>query len=167
MTRHRSRQRERVPKVRVFTLEREQLLPFAREDVFDFFSNALNLERITPPFLRFRVTTPQPIVLSEGAEIRYRLRLHGFPFGWTTRIDAWDPPFRFVDRQLRGPYRLWEHTHTFEERPDGTLASDRVRYAVWGGALIDRLFVRSDVDKIFDYRAERLLTEIPRAIRSS
>jgi ligand-binding SRPBCC domain-containing protein len=137
-------------------------MPPAR--AFDFYGDALNLEPLTPPWLHFEVTTPMPIEMGAGTLLDYRLRLHGVPIRWRTRIDVWEPPHRFVDSQVRGPYALWEHTHTFEPAGDGgTLIRDRVRYAIpYGplGGLADALFVRRDLARIFDYRqqavAERL-----------
>ncbi len=146
----------------VHTLRREQRLPGSPEDVFAFFGDARNLEAITPPLLRFRVLDPDAIVMGAGALIRYRLRVHRVPVGWLTAIREWDPPHRFVDEQLRGPYTVWHHTHTFEPHPDGsgdTLMRDVVRYALpFGvfGELARRLFVARDLDAIFDYRAERI-----------
>jgi ligand-binding SRPBCC domain-containing protein len=142
--------------MRVYTLEREQVLPAAPRDVFPFFADARNLESITPPFLRFAVVTPDPIEMRVGTLIQYRLRLHGVPVNWLTTIQAWEPPHRFVDVQVRGPYALWHHTHLLEAHPDGTRMRDVVRYALpLGplGALAHRLFVRRDVERIFDYRA--------------
>jgi ligand-binding SRPBCC domain-containing protein len=141
--------------VRARRLERAQHLPGAPEDVFAFFSDALNLERITPPWLRFEVLTPGPLRLREGTLLEYRLRLHGVPVRWLTRIETWDPPHRFVDAQVRGPYRLWHHTHAFEPDGDGTLMRDTVRYALpFGalGALAHAAFVRRDLGRIFDFR---------------
>ena len=97
------------------TLDTELFLPRPREEVFPFFADAFNLEAITPPFLRFKVTTEAPIEMQVGALIDYKLRLHGIPITWRTRIAAWEPPYRFVDEQLKGPYSLWRHEHTFEE----------------------------------------------------
>lgn len=134
----------------------ELMLPHPRQRVFAFFSDAQNLERITPPWLHFRIETPLPIRLRAGTLIDYRLRVRGFPMGWQTLISVWDPPFRFVDEQKRGPYRLWIHEHRFEERTEGTLVRDQVRYAVWGGRLIERLFVQGDVRRIFAYRRDRI-----------
>jgi len=136
--------------------ESEIWLPRPRREIFPFFADATNLERITPPWLSFRVISPTPVEMRTGALIDYRLRVHGLPLRWRTRIEEWIPPGRFVDRQLRGPYRLWLHTHTFEERDGGTLCRDLVRYAVPGGAWIDRLFVRRDVERIFAFRAAAL-----------
>ena len=143
--------------MREHVLLRTQLLDGTPQQVFPFFSDAHNLEAITPPLLRFRVLTPRPIEMHEGALIEYRLRVHGAPVRWRTRIMEWDEPRRFIDMQLRGPNRLWHHTHTFEERPAGqTLMTDRVRYAIgFGplGAAAHRLFVRRDVERIFEHRA--------------
>jgi ligand-binding SRPBCC domain-containing protein len=138
--------------VRTFDFSCEQWLPRPLAEVFPFFAAARNLGTITPPWLRFEVLTPEPIEMRVGALIDYRLRWHGLPLPWRTEITAWEPPHRFVDRQLRGPYRLWVHDHRFEERDGGTLVSDRVTYAVPGGALAERLFVRQDVEAIFAFR---------------
>ena len=142
------------------TLRREQLLPGTPDEVFPFFADARNLEAITPPLLRFEVVTPGEIEMGVGALIRYRLRLHGVPVHWLTSIQAWDPPHRFVDQQVRGPYALWHHTHTFEAAGDGaTRMTDVVRYAIGfgpAGRLAHRLFVRRDVEAIFDFRREEL-----------
>jgi ligand-binding SRPBCC domain-containing protein len=124
--------------------------------VFPFFSEARNLEEITPPWLRFEILTPEPISMAVGTVIDYRLRLRGVPLRWRSEIAAWQPPNRFVDRQVRGPYRLWHHEHLFTERDGGTDVDDVVHYATWGGVVIDRLFVRRDVARIFAYRARKL-----------
>ena len=148
----------------VHVLRREQRLPGTPEDVFPFFADARNLEAITPPFLGFRVVTPDPIEMRAGTLIEYRLRLRGVPIRWRTRIAVWDPPRRFVDVQLSGPYRLWHHTHDFE--PDGrggTLMRDTVRYAIPFGALgrlAHRLVVRRDLDTIFGFRSEAVLASL-------
>jgi ligand-binding SRPBCC domain-containing protein len=147
--------------VHAHTLRREQRLPGTPADVFSFFGDARNLEAITPPLLRIRVMDPDAIVIGAGALIRYRLRVHRVPVGWLTAIREWDPPHRFVDEQLRGPYALWHHTHTFEPHADGdgTLMRDVVRYALpFGplGELARRLFVARDLEAIFDYRAQKI-----------
>jgi len=134
----------------------ELWLPRPREEVVPFFANAANLERLTPPWLTFRLLTPTPIEMRAGALIDYRLRVRGVPLRWRTRIAVWEPPDRFVDEQLRGPYRLWVHEHTFAEADGGTLCRDDVRYAVPGGALVDRWLVRPDIERIFAYRREVL-----------
>jgi ligand-binding SRPBCC domain-containing protein len=137
-------------------LEAIQILPERREQVFEFFSDAFQLEILTPPWLRFCVRTPAPIHLKEGVRIDYCLRLHGIPIRWQSRIDVWEPPLRFVDVQTHGPYRHWRHEHVFEEAAGGTICRDIVDYAVPGGWLVDRLFVRSDVKRIFEFRQRQL-----------
>jgi ligand-binding SRPBCC domain-containing protein len=140
-------------------LEREQRIARPPDAVFAFFSDARNLEAITPPLLRFRVVTPAPIVMRRGTLIGYRLRVRGMPVRWLTEISEWEPPHRFVDIQIRGPYALWQHTHTFEPDGHGTLMRDVVRYRVgFGplGALATALLVRRDVEAIFDYRAQQV-----------
>ncbi len=139
-----------------FTLQVELWLPRARSEVFRFFADAGNLQTITPPGLKFEVLTPAPVVLRPGTLIDYRITVHGLPIRWRTEIAEWDPPHQFVDVQLRGPYTLWRHTHTFEESDGGTLCRDRVRYRPRGGALVHWLFVRRDVERIFQYRQQRL-----------
>ncbi|HEX8855589.1 MAG TPA: SRPBCC family protein [Thermoleophilaceae bacterium] len=137
-------------------LSRDQLLPAEPGEVFDFFADAHNLEAITPPWLGFQVITPGPVGMGVGTRIDYRLRLHGVPIHWRTRIEIWEPGRRFVDAQERGPYALWHHTHSFEKRGGETLMRDVVRYAVPFGALGEvarRLLVERDLERIFDYRA--------------
>lgn len=139
-------------------ITRELWLPRPRAEVFAFFADAANLEAITPEWLHFHILTPPPIEMREGALIDYRLRVRGLPMRWRTLISAWEPPVRFVDEQLRGPYRTWVHEHTFEERDGGTLVCDRVRYAAPFDWLVHRWLVRPDVERIFDYRT-RVLRE--------
>lgn len=136
---------------------REMVLPAPVAEVFAFFSDAGNLDRITPPMLRFRTLTPMPIEMGEGTIIDYALRLRGVPFRWRTRIALWQPPHRFADEQTRGPYRLWHHTHEFEPVAGGTLCRDVVLYRHWGGPIGEHLLVRPDLERIFDYRSAQLL----------
>jgi ligand-binding SRPBCC domain-containing protein len=146
-------------------LTREQILPGPPDEVFAFFADAANLEAITPPWLRFRIVTPKPIHMAAGTLIEYRLQLHRIPIRWLTRIEVWEPGQRFVDVQLRGPYRLWHHTHSFEERDGGTLVRDRVRYALpLGplGELAHRAQVRRDLERIFNFRHERVARRLGR-----
>jgi ligand-binding SRPBCC domain-containing protein len=136
-------------------LEREQVLPRRIEEVIAFFAEARNLERITPPWLVFRVLTPEPIAMRVGTLIDYRLRVHGIPLSWTTRIEQWDPGAGFVDRQIAGPYRLWHHRHSFRAEGDSTVVTDVVDYALpFGplGEIAHRLLVRRDLEQIFAYR---------------
>jgi ligand-binding SRPBCC domain-containing protein len=140
-----------------FEYRSELWVPRAVEEVFPFFADAHNLQELTPPFLDFRVLTPRPVPMAPGVRIDYRLRLHGLPIRWESEITVWDPPHRFVDEQRRGPYRTWIHTHRFTPRNGGTLVEDEVRYEVLGGRLVNDLFIRKDVERIFAYRAARLL----------
>ncbi|WP_298863153.1 SRPBCC family protein [uncultured Gimesia sp.] len=140
----------------IYEVHAEILIPHSITEVFDFFAQPQNLEALTPPWLNFQIITPLPINVSEGALIDYRLKLHGFPIKWKTKITDWKPPYRFVDTQLKGPYRLWQHEHTFQESAGGTLVTDKVQYSVLGGPLINWLVVQKDVEQIFNYRLEQL-----------
>ena len=141
-------------------LRHEQRLPGTPDEVFAFFADAGNLEAITPPLLRFRVLTPEPIVMRRGALIQYRLRLRGIPVSWLTSIQEWDPPHRFVDVQVRGPYALWHHTHDLtDDGAGGTVMRDNVRYAIGLGPLGElahRLVVRRDLEAIFAFRRQAI-----------
>lgn len=145
----------------VHVLRREQRLEAPPETVFPFFADARNLEAITPPLLRFRLLTPDPISMGVGTFLQYALRLRGVPVRWDTLIQEWEPPVRFVDVQVRGPYRLWHHTHSLEPLDGGraTLMRDTVRYSVGFGALGElarRALVLRDLEAIFAFRAERV-----------
>jgi ligand-binding SRPBCC domain-containing protein len=142
--------------VKIHEFRTELWLPLSPEKVFPFFADAFNLETITPPWLHFNVLTPRPIVMREGTLIDYQLRLRGLSVCWRTRITSWQPSHRFVDEQLRGPYRQWIHEHIFEPRDGGTLCRDIVKYAVPFDFLVHPLFVRRDVKNIFTFRAEAL-----------
>ncbi len=122
------------------------------DEVFPFFANAENLEKLTPDWLKFSIDTPTPIEMKAGALIDYKIRFRGIPMKWRTEIKVWEPPFRFVDTQLKGPYSLWHHEHLFEEVDGGTRITDRIHYRVLGGKLIDSLIVRRDVEAIFAFR---------------
>jgi ligand-binding SRPBCC domain-containing protein len=149
--------------MRVHTLERHQRLPAAPSQAFRFFADASNLEAITPPWLGFRIVTERPIDIHAGTLIEYRLRLHGIPIRWLTRITAWEPDTRFADSQLRGPYKVWEHTHSFEPDGEGTVMRDVVRYALpfgIAGELAHAAFVRRDLERIFDYRSRAVAARL-------
>jgi ligand-binding SRPBCC domain-containing protein len=134
------------------------------ERAFAFYGDAQNLEPLTPPWLHFEVTTTGEITMAAGTLLDYRLKLHRVPIRWQTRIETWEPPLRFVDVQAKGPYLLWEHTHLFEPAGEGeAIIRDRVRYAIpFGplGTLADRLFVRRDLRRIFDFRAQAVAERI-------
>jgi ligand-binding SRPBCC domain-containing protein len=149
--------------MRSYYLEREQWLPQSRDKIFSFFSRPENLQKLTPPWLDFRMVDV-PEELAPGALIRYRLRWHLLPIRWTTEISQWDPPHTFVDRALSGPYALWHHEHSFESRNGGTIVRDHVTYALpfgWFGVLAHRLRVGRDIQRIFDYRTRKLLELFP------
>lgn len=126
------------------------------DEVFPFFSDAYNLEALTPPWVKFHVVTPRPIEMAAGTVIEYRLKIRGIPVGWRSEITAWEPPYRFVDEQRKGPYSVWIHEHRFREDGEHTIAEDHIHYAVPGGALVNRLFVRRDVEKIFAFRKSKM-----------
>ena len=148
--------------MRIREFSAELWLPLPPEELFPFFANAANLDALTPPWLNFKIVTPPPIAMREGALIDYRLRVRGLPLRWRTRINLWQPPHRFVDEQIRGPYRQCIHEHTFEARDGGTLARDQVSYAVPFDFLVHRWLVRPDVEKIFGYRAQELRKQFPK-----
>src|SRR3954451_23487876 len=150
-----------MPGSAIHVLRREQRLEAPPAEVFPFFADPRNLEAITPPLLSFRLLTPDPIALGVGTFLQYALRLRGGPVRWDTLIQEWEPPVRFVDVQVRGPYRLWHHTHELISLDDGaaTLMRDTVRYAVgFGlvGEVVRRAVVRRDLEAIFAFRAERV-----------
>ncbi len=139
----------------VHRLERRQYLEHPLDEVFAFFAEARNLERITPPWLSFHVLTPEPVPMAVGTLIDYRLHLHRIPLGWTSEIEVWEPGVQFVDRAVRGPFSLWHHRHRFAASGTGTIVSDEVHYAVpFGllGELVHPLFVARDVEAIFTHR---------------
>lgn len=131
-------------------------IPQKIEKVFAFFSDPLNLEKITPPWLHFSVQDPEKVTIHKGATIDYRLKVRGLPLRWRSLISQWQPPYRFVDEQIRGPYKLWRHQHLFEPTAGGTTVSDIVHYRVFGGRIIERALVRPDLKRIFQFRQTAL-----------
>lgn len=149
----------------MYHLESEIWVPQSITEVFPFFSDARNLQRITPEWLDFRVvgmSTPQ---IEAQTRIDYRLKIRGLPIRWQSEITIWEPPYRFVDRQLKGPYSHWHHEHIFKEQRGGTLCIDRVDYMPPGGPLlaplINWLLVARDVRSIFQYRRDQLESLFP------
>ena len=141
---------------RSFRLSAALVVPAPIDTVFAFFADAGNLEAITPTWLHFRVLQVAPPAVRYGTVIDYRLRLHGLPLRWRSVISAWDPPHRFVDEQLRGPYRRWHHEHTFGAVSGGTEVRDRVDYELRLGAAVGARLVARDVRAIFAYRQRTL-----------
>lgn len=144
---------------RRYTLHREQIVPVPLQAAWDYFSNADNLQAITPRWLRFRILTPPPRTVATDSRLRYRLRFLGIPFTWETVFEVVEPPRRFIDVQRGGPYKFWRHTHEFQPVPQGTLVTDTVEYELpWGrlGQLAHALFVGRSLKRIFDYRRQQI-----------
>lgn len=136
-------------------LETQQFLPYTKEQIFKFFSEAQNLEDLTPEILKFKIENVSTAEIQKGTLIDYKLKIHGVPTKWKTLISAWLPPHQFVDQQLKGPYSVWHHTHQFEDCLGGTLMVDRVKFKLpfgFLGRLTAGSFVQSDVETIFNYR---------------
>ena len=128
-------------------------------EVFDFFGKAENLNELTPPDLHFNIITPLPIAMKAGTIIDYKIRLGIIPMKWKTLISAWEPPFRFVDEQLSGPYVTWIHEHKFEYSGQKTKMTDTIQYVAPGlflEPIVHNLFIKSKVNQIFEYREKRL-----------
>lgn len=145
-----------------YTLRRQQVIPRTLEEVFTFFSRPENLARITPDNMGFMILTPLPIVMKPGALVDYTVRIMGIRVRWTSLITSYDPPRCFVDEQIRGPYSFWHHRHFFNETEGGTEIVDDVHYALPGGVLaplVHSLFVRRQLERIFDHRARVIAQE--------
>jgi ligand-binding SRPBCC domain-containing protein len=144
---------------KTYILSFQQQVSRSLEEVFDFFSRAENLEALTPPWLNFKIRGVKPLPVQQGTLIHYSLRVHGIPLRWTSEIVEWDPPHRFVDLQLRGPYKVWRHEHRFESHDGGTLISDTINLALplgFGGRLAYKIKVQSDVQEIFVFRKKQI-----------
>jgi ligand-binding SRPBCC domain-containing protein len=142
--------------MKTFWLRSELWLPQIRDEIFQFFADPHKLDTLTPAWLQFKILSPAATAMGKGTLLDYRLRLHGVPIRWQSEISFWEPPHRFVDRQIKGPYSLWVHEHTFATRDGGTLVGDNVEYAVLGGTIVQRFLVAPDVARIFDYRRKIL-----------
>jgi ligand-binding SRPBCC domain-containing protein len=146
-----------MTKIRV--LRSEIWLPAPIDSVFHFFSRPENLNRITPPWLHFRILSAHDTAIHEATRINYRLKIRGASINWQSEIRLWDPPRRFVDAQIKGPFKCWVHQHEFEERDDGTIVRDNVEYALHGWIfefLLDHFLVKGDLARIFRYRRAKL-----------
>ena len=149
--------------MKTYNLEFEQFIDLPIEDVFDFFSKPENLSLITPPRLRFDILTPTPLEMKEGQLIDYSLKiLYLIKLHWRTLITDYQKPYKFIDQQIKGPYTLWHHTHTFEEKDGGTLIKDNLKYAIpfgWIGRAIHFIYIKHDINGIFQYR-HKILNDI-------
>jgi ligand-binding SRPBCC domain-containing protein len=137
------------------TFHRDTVVPASVDRTFAFFADAANLERLTPPWLNFRILTRTTVVIQAGVAIDYEIRIHGFPIQWTSRIEVWEPGIRFVDRQIVGPYRWWNHEHRFEAVAGGTRVIDDIAYLPRFGWFTGG-FVRRDLERIFAFRHNAL-----------
>lgn len=144
------------PKRGLGSIRRETTVPRSLEETFAFFSDARNLDILTPPWVGFRILTPAPIDMQRGTLIDYRIRIHGIPIRWRTEITEWEAPHRFVDVQLKGPYLWWHHEHRFESCKEGTRIIDEVEFRAPLYWISHSLIVERDVGRIFDYRAQAL-----------
>tara|TARA_B100000945_G_scaffold71969_1_gene54923 strand:- start:4537 stop:5016 length:480 start_codon:yes stop_codon:yes gene_type:complete len=155
--------------MKTYELEFEQFIDLPINDVFDFFSKPENLSLITPPRLKFDILTPTPLEMKEGQLIDYSLKiLYLVKLHWRTLITHYDKPYKFIDQQIKGPYTLWHHTHTFEEKDGGTLIKDKLRYAIpFGllGRLIHFIYIKYDINGIFQYR-HKILNQIFKEIKN-
>ena len=143
--------------MKIHTLKRKQLIPYDRETVFNFFKSPENLEKITPPKVKFNIITPSPIIMRSGTILDYTIKLLGIPVRWTTMITEFNEPIGFSDVSLKGPYSFWYHQHTFEKTTGGTVMHDTVTYALpFGviGSAVHALWVKNQLKHIFDFRAE-------------
>ena len=150
--------------LRIHELHSSVTIPVPIDTVFSFFSRAENLNDITPPWLHFRISTPPPVSMAEGTIIDWRLKLYSVPIHWRSKITEWNPPFSFTDEQIKGPFMAWKHNHHFSETEKGTEVKDRVRYAVPGFVfepLIHWIFVKNQLETLFDYRRRQLLKQFP------
>ncbi len=128
------------------------------DEIFNFFSNAENLTAVTPTDVEFSMLTPTPIKMHVGTMINYRIKLMGVPFFWCTHINMWEPPYRFADEQLKGPYVFWHHEHTFEQKEGYVLMTDKLHYLSPGWflePLINRFFVTPQIKKIWVFRDQQ------------
>ena len=145
--------------MKYYKLLKSQFIDKPINEVFSFFEKPENLQEITPLYLNFKIITPSPIKMEVGQIISYNIKLRGIPIKWNSLISSYDPPNSFIDQQIKGPYAIWHHTHRFKEQDGGTLIEDEVKYAIpFGivGRILNYLFIKNDLKKIFQYREERI-----------
>lgn len=146
----------------------EQFVPEPPEKIFPFFREANNLERLNPPIVHCQIEKMSSTEMKQGTTIDYRLKIHGVPAKWRTEIDEWQPPYKFVDNQILGPYRFWRHTHEFRPFCGGTLLVDRVRYKLplgYAGWILGGKWIRHDIETIFSFRRKYIASlDMPRKI---
>ena len=148
--------------MRYYKLQFNQFINLNIDKVFDFFSNPENLEKITPSYLKFKIITKKPYDMREGIVFDYQLYLRGIPIKWKSLISHYNPPVGFIDEQIKGPYSYWHHTHTFTQKDEGTLITDTVKYSLpfgFIGRIAHYLWVKKDLEKIFNYR-QQVIKEI-------
>ena len=156
--------------MKTYHLKSELWLPHPPQKIFPFFGDAFNLNSITPQWLHFQILTPPPVRMQKGTLVDYKLRLHGVPIKWQTEIVEWNPPFRFVDEQRKGPYRKWIHTHLFQEENGGTRIVDLVEYSLWIpflDSVVNRILVEPDLKKIFAYRRDKLSDRFEEPVKNT
>ena len=152
-------------KVKNYQFKEKQFINLRIEEVFQYFSNPANLQKITPKYLDFKIKTKPPFNMKRGQRFKYQLRVRGIPINWTSLISSYDPPHSFIDQQIKGPYSSWEHTHTFKEENGGTMIIDEVKYSLpFGliGKIINSLWVKRDLVAIFKYRREMIKKTLER-----
>ncbi len=146
--------------MKLYTLNKEQVIYKNISDVFDFFSKPENLSIITPPKMNFNILTPSPIEMKKGALIDYTINIMFISMRWRTLITKYDPPYLFIDEQIKGPYSKWHHTHTFTKiNENETLIKDTVLYSVplgFIGRVVHWIYIKRDLKKIFSYRKKRI-----------
>ena len=145
--------------MKYYELKVKQFIKLPIEEVFNYFSNPANLQKITPTYLNFRIKNQLPLRMNKGQLFEYQLRVRGIPINWKSLISSYNPPYSFVDEQIKGPYSSWHHTHTFKEENGGTSIFDEVKYSLplgFIGGIINSIWVKRDLDSIFKYRRKMI-----------
>lgn len=143
----------------MYNIEFSQFIPQPIDKVFAFFARPENLECITPKYLKFSIKTLSPIRMETGQIIDYTIKIKGFPISWSSLISSYDPPYSFIDEQIRGPYSKWHHTHTFTNVNGGTKIDDQIQYGIpFGlvGRIAHSIWIKKDLERIFDFRSKTI-----------